>query len=115
MDTLDAQRLEKIRQLETVEVKQEVEKEVVHQKPVFLTPLNNLDRLKEGEHAHLECRVEPINDPNLKIEWYVLNSYRNIIRVLTDSSILTLRWSRYERGTGFFLTHLISSSILQFN
>ena len=70
LDTLDAQRLQKIRELETVEVKQEVEKEVVHEKPVFLTPLNNLD-LKEGEHAHLECRVEPINDPNLKIEWYL--------------------------------------------
>lgn len=62
LDTLDAQRLQKIRELETVEIKQEVEKEVVHQKPVFLTPLNNLDHLKEGEHAHLECRVEPIND-----------------------------------------------------
>lgn len=70
LDTLDAQRLQKIRELETVEVKQEIEKEVVHQKPVFLTPLNNLDHLKEGEHAHLECRVEPINDSNLKIEWY---------------------------------------------
>lgn len=69
MDTLDAQRLEKIRELETVEVKEKVEPEVVHQKPVFLTPLNNLD-LKEAEHAHLECRVEPINDANLKIEWY---------------------------------------------
>jgi len=67
---LDAQRLQKIRELETVEVKEEIEKEVIHQKPVFLTPLNNLDHLKEGEHAHLECRVEPINDPNLKIEWY---------------------------------------------
>ncbi|XP_046465810.1 titin isoform X2 [Neodiprion pinetum] len=71
LDTLDAQRLQKIRELETVEVKQVAEKEIVHQKPVFITPLNNLDHLKEGEHAHLECRVEPINDPNLKIEWFV--------------------------------------------
>ncbi|KAK0090259.1 hypothetical protein PV325_001954 [Microctonus aethiopoides] len=71
LDTLDAQRLQKIRELETVEVKEVVEKEIVHQKPVFLTPLNNLDHLKEAEHAHLECRVEPINDPNLKIEWFV--------------------------------------------
>lgn len=71
LDTLDAQRLEKIRELENVEVVQEVEKEVIHQKPKFLTALNSLDNLKEAEHAHLECRVEPINDPNLKIEWYV--------------------------------------------
>ncbi|KAL6255452.1 hypothetical protein P5V15_013787 [Pogonomyrmex californicus] len=71
LDTLDAQRLQKIRELETIEVKEEVEKEIIHQKPIFLTPLNNLDHLNEGEHAHLECRVEPINDPNLKIEWFV--------------------------------------------
>lgn len=31
----------------------------------------SLENLKEGDHAHLECRVEPINDPNLKIEWFV--------------------------------------------
>lgn len=85
LDTLDAQRLEKIRQLETVEVKQEVEKEIVHQKPVFITPLNNIEHLKEAEHAHLECRVEPVNDADLKIEWYdnffTLNiSLKNILK-----------------------------------
>lgn len=69
LDTLDAQRLQKIKELETVEVKQQVEPEVVHQKPVFLTPLNSIEFLKESEHAHLECRVEPVNDANLKIEW----------------------------------------------
>lgn len=78
LDTLDAQRLQKIRELETVEIKEEVEKEVIHQKPVFLTPLNNLDHLKEGEHAHLECRVEPINDPNLKIEWYIYGLRKSV-------------------------------------
>ncbi|XP_063986913.1 titin isoform X6 [Diachasmimorpha longicaudata] len=71
LDTLDSQRLEKIRQLETVEVKEVAEKEIIHQKPVFLTALNNLDHLKEGEHAHLECRVEPLNDANLRIEWFL--------------------------------------------
>ena len=69
LDTLDEQRLEKIRQLETVDIKPVVEPEVEHQKPVFLVPLSNLDHLKEGEHAHLETRIEPINDANLKIEW----------------------------------------------
>lgn len=69
LDTLDEQRLEKIRQLETVEIKPVVEPEIAHQKPVFLIPLSNLDNLKEAEHAHLETRIEPINDSNLKIEW----------------------------------------------
>ena len=37
----------------------------------ILCVLHSLENLKEGDHAHLECRVEPINDPNLKIEWFV--------------------------------------------
>nr|CAD7404271.1 unnamed protein product [Timema cristinae] len=71
LDTLDADRLKKIRDLENFERPQKAEVEPQDQKPVFTTPLNNLENLKEGEHAHLECRVEPINDPNLKIEWFV--------------------------------------------
>ncbi|XP_026832432.1 titin isoform X1 [Drosophila erecta] len=70
LDTLDAQRLEKIRQLETYAPPPKPVVEEKGQKPIFLTPLSNLEHLKEGEHAHLECRVEPINDPNLKIEWF---------------------------------------------
>lgn len=30
-----------------------------------------MDNLVEGERCHLECRLEPINDPDLKVEWYV--------------------------------------------
>jgi hypothetical protein len=37
----------------------------------ILCVLCSLENLKEGDHAHLECRVEPINDPNLKIDWFV--------------------------------------------
>ncbi|GLH07319.1 LOW QUALITY PROTEIN: Titin [Gryllus bimaculatus] len=71
LDTLDEQRLKKIKDLETLERPKKVEAEPEAQRPVFITPLNNLEHLKEGEHAHLECRVEPINDANLKIEWFV--------------------------------------------
>lgn len=47
------------------------------QRPVFLTALTSLENLKESDRAHFECRVEPINDPDLKIEWF-LNG--NLIR-----------------------------------
>lgn len=70
METLDEQRLQKIRQLENYQKPKTPEVEEVGQKPVFLTPLASLENLKEGDHAHLECRVEPINDANLRIEWY---------------------------------------------
>lgn len=71
LETLDEQRLQKIIQLENHHKPITPEVEQQGQKPVFLTPLVSLENLKEGDHAHLECRVEPINDPNLKIEWYI--------------------------------------------
>lgn len=68
---MDEQRLKKIRELENYERPRREEAEALPQRPVFLTSLTSLENLKEGEHAHLECRVEPINDANLRIEWYV--------------------------------------------
>ena len=31
----------------------------------------SVDGVVEGERVHLECRLEPVNDPNLRVEWYV--------------------------------------------
>ncbi|KAI5701651.1 hypothetical protein M8J75_011738 [Diaphorina citri] len=71
LGTLDEDRLKKIRELEAYERPKPAPVEDVGQKPVFITPLNSCEGLKEGDHAHLECRVEPVNDANLKIEWFV--------------------------------------------
>lgn len=40
------------------------------QRPVFTQPLQNLDNLTENETAHFECRLIPVGDPNLKVEWF---------------------------------------------
>lgn len=37
----------------------------------FCVFMSSVDNLREGERCHLECRLEPINDPNLKVEWFV--------------------------------------------
>lgn len=71
LETLDEDRLRKIQELESYQPTRAVEKESAGQKPVFLTPLTSLENLKEGDYAHLECRVEPINDPDLRIEWFM--------------------------------------------
>lgn len=71
LETLDEQRLQKIQQLESYQAPKAPEVEEIGQKPVFLTPLTSLEHLIENDHAHLECRVEPINDANLKIEWFI--------------------------------------------
>ncbi|KAI1293738.1 Titin [Halotydeus destructor] len=44
--------------------------EDIKQKPVFLTQFQDLI-INEGESAHFECRVEPQNDPSLRVEWYL--------------------------------------------
>lgn len=39
------------------------------QRPVFTAPLQNVE-LVEGQSAHLECRLIPVGDPTLKVEWF---------------------------------------------
>ena len=40
-----------------------------NQPPVFMEQLNKPDAMTEGHTVKLDARVEPKNDPNLKIEW----------------------------------------------
>lgn len=47
----------------------EVVDEVTKQAPVFTTSLKNLE-IKEGQRAHFECRLIPVSDPTMKVEWY---------------------------------------------
>lgn len=37
--------------------------------PVFIQQLQAIGEVEEGLPVHLECKVEPINDNSLKIEW----------------------------------------------
>lgn len=40
-----------------------------NQPPRFITEIQDVE-LAEGQPAHFECRVEPVNDPTMRIEWY---------------------------------------------
>jgi len=42
--------------------------EATQQAPVFTTPLRDV-AIREGQRAHFECRIIPVSDPNLKVEW----------------------------------------------
>lgn len=63
--------LEQIMKLESQQPFQrpQVEDAVTRQRPVFTQPLQNIDYLPEGQTAHFECRLIPVGDPNLKVEW----------------------------------------------
>lgn len=38
--------------------------------PKFITQIQPQENLLEGDSAHFECRLEPTNDPKLRVEWY---------------------------------------------
>ena len=46
------------------------EPEQYFEKPNFGRPLYNLDNLVEGQSAHLEATLTPVNDPSMKVEWF---------------------------------------------
>lgn len=72
LETQHPEGLERIQYLEDASKykRQELVDEVVNIKPKFITHPKNQENLKEGSHAHFECKLEPVTDSNLKVEWY---------------------------------------------
>lgn len=70
-DTQNELGLEQIQYLEDRSKyhRQEVFEETTTQAPIFTTSLNNVE-IKEGQRAHFECRLIPVSDATMKIEWY---------------------------------------------
>ena len=71
LDTMDRDRLSHLRSLENRQRPLPEEGDTEITKPVFVTPLNNAEGIPEQNHVHLECRLEPVNDPRLRVEWFV--------------------------------------------
>ena len=46
-----------------------IEEVSVKIQPKFLTQMKN-QLQKEGGHAHFEAKLEPVTDPNLRVEWF---------------------------------------------
>ena len=72
LDTQHPEGLEKIRYLEDDSRYMRKEETVtsVSIKPRFLGPLKGTNKIVEGQKAHFEIRLEPQNDPQLRVEWY---------------------------------------------
>jgi titin len=71
LETQHPEGMRKIQALETVREPKPEESEKVFEKPIFTQVLTGPSELWEGQHAHFECRVVPVGDPNLRFEWYV--------------------------------------------
>lgn len=50
--------------------KSEVIEEIANIKPKFITKPKSIDRVIEGNHVHFECKLEPVTDSNLRVEWF---------------------------------------------
>ena len=59
-------------QFQQLEARQTVKTEIVEeqttQAPVFTSSMKSIE-VKEGQRAHFECRIIPVSDPTLKVEW----------------------------------------------
>lgn len=45
--------------------------ELCKSKPIFVVPLSDPAPLNEGKNIHLECRLEPMGDPTMRVEWFL--------------------------------------------
>ncbi len=72
LDSQHPSGLEKIQYLEDASRYQRREDvdESVQMAPRFLTKPKSLDGLREGQNAHFECKLEPVADASLKVEWF---------------------------------------------
>lgn len=39
-------------------------------RPVIVQQMQNVDNLKEGQPARLECRMTPVGDASLRVQWF---------------------------------------------
>lgn len=71
LETQHEESWNKIQELENRQPEHEPSPELVFQPPNFTQNLANADELTEGDFIRLECRLQPVNDPTLKVTWTV--------------------------------------------
>lgn len=70
-DTLQPDSLARIRELESLQGQgQQAPSAPVAEPPKFITQIQDLTKLVEGQSAHFEARLTPVTDPDLVVEWY---------------------------------------------
>lgn len=70
-DSLQPDSLAKIRELESLQgAQQQTAQAASAEPPKFLTQIQDVAKLVEGQSAHFEARLIPVDDPDLKVEWF---------------------------------------------
>lgn len=68
MDTAHPESLLRIQEIEAIRPPEPSEEEAAAEMPHFTQPLNGpKEVVREGQSVHMDCVLQPINDPNLKV------------------------------------------------
>lgn len=72
IDSLQPDSLARIRELESYTEQPIPQTPAVMEAPKFVTQLSDITQLKEGQSAHFEARLTPVNDANLTVSHVLL-------------------------------------------
>lgn len=72
IDSLQPDSLARIQELESYNAPLAPASPVILEAPKFITQLSDITQLKEGQSAHFEARLTPVNDANLTVRAIVL-------------------------------------------
>lgn len=61
---------DKLRELDFPPQQEAPAEDVAPLPPKFVTQIQPQENLQEGDSAHFECKLTPVNDPKLRVEWY---------------------------------------------
>lgn len=62
-------------------------------KPKFTSQIQTLVGLKDGDSAHFECTLIPVNDPDLKVEWFHNGKpllHKNRVKMISDFGFVVM-------------------------
>lgn len=69
LESTHAESWKRIQEIEAPKAAPEPVPDKVYQKPQFISPLENCEDLQEGETVRLQCSLQPVGDPSLKLTW----------------------------------------------
>lgn len=70
LDTQHEQSWAHIQEIESRGPVEAIAAETTVTAPRFVVPAQDYPSVPEGSPIHLECQLEPTNDPNLKVQWF---------------------------------------------
>lgn len=115
LDSQHPEGMKKITALEMNKVRRQVsEGGQQFERPVFTHPLSGTSQVAEGENVHLECRVVPVGDSNMKYDWYCNGSQLKLgsrYHVTQDFGFVTLDISSCNASdSGMYMVKAVNLS-----